>query len=287
MWEIDAAKLGLDPATAQALARGRYAQILREELAAQSPRLAPRFWRWGLTGILRGRQCVELMRARVPVAGAEVLDFGSGDGGFSAAFAEAGANVTALDLDPARLRRAQALFQDFKLNVRAVIEPDYGDSLPAQSFDIIICTDVIEHVDSFPRLARSHARLLRPGGRLYVSVPNRFSIPNLISDPHFSLAGVSTLGRGLGEWYVVSLRRRAANYHVNRLLGWGEAHRLYRDAGIELECVSEQEFRRRLQSGAYSSPAKRMAARLLPAALAVPVHRLAYAISWTFIGAIK
>lgn len=49
------------------------------------------------------------------------------------------------------------------------------------SFDLIVSTEVIEHLENPRAVAREFARLLRPGGRLILTTPNQESIRSLLS----------------------------------------------------------------------------------------------------------
>lgn len=48
--------------------------------------------------------------------------------------------------------------------------------LPDAGFDVVLCREVIEHVESVPHTLREFARLLGPGGRLVLTFPNRLQI---------------------------------------------------------------------------------------------------------------
>ena len=51
----------------------------------------------------------------------------------------------------------------------------------SESFDVIISTEVIEHLENPRALFREFYRLLRPGGTLILSTPNQESIRSLLS----------------------------------------------------------------------------------------------------------
>jgi SAM-dependent methyltransferase len=49
-----------------------------------------------------------------------------------------------------------------------------------EKFDLVVCGDVIEHLDAPGPLLASAAKMLRPGGRLVISIPNPWYVNNLI-----------------------------------------------------------------------------------------------------------
>lgn len=177
-------------------------------------------WReYVLTGVERARALVKIVEPYVPAAGARVLDVGCGFGGVSIAFSQAGAHVSGIDVMLERLRGAHIrAIEDYGLPYVTLLGAMLED-LPfaTQAFDVVICSDVLEHVRSKGASIREITRVLRPGGVAYVSFPNYFSPANLRADPHFQLAGVSVLPPALGEWYVVKVRRAAPDYHVGVL----------------------------------------------------------------------
>lgn len=126
-----------------------------------------------------------------PVAGKRILDLGAGSGILSAYFAQRGAHVTPADRDTAP-------FQP-DLPIVAIT----GSDLPFDdaSFDLVVFNHVIEHVGE--RAAQSHilgeiVRVLRPGGQLYIAVPNKYAL----IEPHFNLPLLGALPRSLADAMV-------------------------------------------------------------------------------------
>lgn len=60
----------------------------------------------------------------------------------------------------------------------AEIEADLNRAVPLPDgcFDVVLCREVIEHVESVPHTLREFARLLAPGGRLVLTFPNRLQV---------------------------------------------------------------------------------------------------------------
>jgi SAM-dependent methyltransferase len=108
------------------------------------------------------------------VKGKNVLDFGCGSGRLSFLMVELGAKrVDALDLDPDNLERAARILATENLDL--AYEPQFKLAAnakeipyPDQSFDIILCFDVVEHIMKPDLILREWQRVLRPGGKVYV-----------------------------------------------------------------------------------------------------------------------
>jgi len=65
-----------------------------------------------------------------------------------------------------------------------------GEQLPFKdSFDIVTCWDVLEHVQDPERVLREINRVLKSQGRLFITVVNKYAI----RDPHYHLAFINWL----------------------------------------------------------------------------------------------
>jgi 2-polyprenyl-3-methyl-5-hydroxy-6-metoxy-1,4-benzoquinol methylase len=56
-----------------------------------------------------------------------------------------------------------------------------ADAIPADSFDVVIVAEVIEHLENPRRVAREWFRILKPGGTLISSTANNESIRSLMA----------------------------------------------------------------------------------------------------------
>lgn len=105
------------------------------------------------------------------VQGRRVLDIACGAGYGSAMLAQAGAaHVDAVDISDQAISHAREHYGS------PAIDFQVGDIYSfdgATRYDLIVSFETIEHVDDYHAALRNLARLLRPGGRLIVSSPNR------------------------------------------------------------------------------------------------------------------
>lgn len=100
--------------------------------------------------------------------GKELLDAGCGTGWFSRAAAERGAKVTSMDIGPRLLEKVAEKCESRRVEGNLLAMP-FADA----SFDFIICTEAIEHTPEPRKAVAELCRVLRPGGTLALTVPNR------------------------------------------------------------------------------------------------------------------
>src|SRR4051794_5836632 len=102
--------------------------------------------------------------------GRRVLDAGCGMGYGSELMAASGAaSVDALDLAEPVVAAAQAATGSVRFRVGDVCELPFEDGV----FDLVVCFEVIEHIEDQPRALDEMHRVLAPGGLIAVSSPNR------------------------------------------------------------------------------------------------------------------
>lgn len=185
--------------------------------------LAARFW--DPHGEFRPLHLLNPVRAhfiaaRAPLAARRVLDVGCGGGLLAESLARAGAQVTGIDLAPgmieaARLHAAESgLVIDYRVSAAEAL----ANEAPG-AYDVVTCMEMLEHVPAPAATMVTLARLVRPGGAVFVSTLNR----NLKS---FLLAIVAA------EYLLKLIPRGTHEYE--RLILPSELARWGRAAGLDL-----------------------------------------------------
>lgn len=102
-----------------------------------------------------------------------VLDVGCGGGYLSEEFAKLGFEVTGVDPAEESLECARRHAEQAGLSIAYV--PGSGERLPVAdaSFDIVLCCDVLEHVEAPGRVLAEIARVLKPNGLFCYDTVNR------------------------------------------------------------------------------------------------------------------
>ena len=109
-----------------------------------------------------------------PLAERQVLDVGCGGGILSEALWQRGAQVTAIDMGeaPLAVARLHALESGAQVDYRQMTAEEMADERP-ESFDVVTCLEMLEHVPEPASVIAACARLVKPGGHVYFSTINR------------------------------------------------------------------------------------------------------------------
>ncbi len=110
----------------------------------------------------------------IGLAGKDILDVGCGGGLLSEGMAVRGANVTGIDLSekPLGVAKLHLLDSGQKVDYRKISVEQLADEMPA-AFDAVTCLEMLEHVPNPSSVIASCARLVKPGGHVFLSTLNR------------------------------------------------------------------------------------------------------------------
>lgn len=154
----------------------------------------------------KGKNRVGELKKHLKVRDARVLDVGCQWGALSIALFQEGATVTGVDVHEPFVEGAKLRAEDNGAEATFLSCPAEDMPFPDASFDVVIGLNIIEHVRSHRETVREMARVLCPGGHLYMDGPNRFSSEFFKKDQHFGLFAVSTFPNWLGQFYVTKIR---------------------------------------------------------------------------------
>lgn len=156
------------------------------------------------------------------VCGKRILEVGCGRGGFStwlAVHAGGACRLVAMDISPVAIRKGCGLASQQELQGIAWVVGDiHCLPHPAGTFDTVISCETVEHVYDPARALVELARVLRPGGRLFLTTPNYLGI------------------MGLYRVYLRLVGRRytEVGQPINRLTTWPRTLRWVSGAGLRV-----------------------------------------------------
>ncbi len=134
---------------------------------------------WDHNGEFRPLHEINPLRANfidqhTPVAGKRLVDVGCGGGILAESMAQRGAVVTGIDMGeaPLSVARMHGLESGVEVNYRQSTAEDLAAE-EAETYDIVCCLEMLEHVPDPGAVIAACAALARPGGSLYFSTINR------------------------------------------------------------------------------------------------------------------
>lgn len=126
-------------------------------------------WNWeSPAGKLRWARRVKMLSGHLRPE-MTVLELGCGTGYFTSELVRSGAEIVAIDVSPDLLQLARA--QHSAPNVRYELQNAYAMSYPDASFDSVVGSSVLHHLEIQPALREIH-RVLKPSGAIFFTEPN-------------------------------------------------------------------------------------------------------------------
>ena len=125
-----------------------------------------------------------------------LLDIGSSTGIMTKEYAKHFAEVTGVDIDAKAISFASKSYK--KDNLKFIETPIEENTFNDQTFDVITCSHIYEHVPSHTDLIEQIFRLLKPGGVCYFAAGNRFQV----LEAHYRLPFLSYFPKRVSNIYI-------------------------------------------------------------------------------------
>ena len=233
---------------------------IKQDIPAWLDESHPNFLRWKIARELsleRGKFVNSILIQQIKTKNLKVLDLGSGEGGTSKVFSENNF-VVSFDLSLIRLQRQKLdVISSESSNEKSstknknkflsefipissgfeMTKPELVNGSALQlpfsnhSFDLIIIQDVIEHLTDTADFYSEVKRILKSNGVIYLSTPNKLSVFNFITDPHFGLPFISILKRqSIKKYFLKQFRKDDYNRtDIAQLLSLNELINLFKN----------------------------------------------------------
>ena len=155
----------------------------------------------------------------VALDGKKVLDIGCGGGILAESMVNKGARVKGIDLGEAPLAVAKIHAKEQNLNIEydAISAEELAKNDP-DSYDVVTCMEMLEHVPDPSAIVNACAKLTKPGGDIFFSTINR--------NPKSFLFAI------IGAEYILNLLPKGT-HEYEKLISPSELDRWVRAAALE------------------------------------------------------
>jgi SAM-dependent methyltransferase len=154
---------------------------------------------------------------------ARAIEVGFGAGVYLRALASNYQEVVGTELHQSKLEYASAGTADLA-NLQLLIDDITDSHLPPHRFDLVLCSEVLEHIPDTSRAIAGIRRLIAPGGLLILSTPQRHSLMELACKLAFMPGIIDLVRRIYGEAVLetghISLMTEREIRHALELAGF-------------------------------------------------------------------
>jgi ubiquinone/menaquinone biosynthesis C-methylase UbiE len=143
-----------------------------------------------------------------------LLDIGSSTGIMTHLLSKYFAVTIGIDIDEEAVKFSKEKFENKNLHfyLQDAMKMDFTDN----SFDVVTCAHIYEHVPDSHRLMKEIYRVLKPGGICFFSAGNRF----VFMEAHYKLPLLSVMPKFLAHKYI-KIFKKAEFYYETHLTYWG------------------------------------------------------------------
>lgn len=170
------------------------------------------------------------------IKGKRLLEIGFGSGIQLLVFGREGAEVHGLEVDELLYKIGGEILAETDADIRMYD----GKTFPYKDdyFDYCLATSVLEHVSDVPAVLAEAYRTLKPGGRFYVSFPNRW----WPKETHTGVYFLSFLPRNIASWFLKKACKRDAVDEWNlHFLSASQLKKMLKENAIPFRIILERE----------------------------------------------
>lgn len=155
--------------------------------------------------------------------GLQILDAGSGSGLLDEHLRKLGNKVTGLDIAVSEANEIRSATGEF-------IQCDLNEKWPVlnSKFDVVICTDVAEHLYDPGHVLREAGRVLKTSGKLIFGVPNHFDLRQRVR---------MLFGRGIIHWDDLQYNEPAWLYTHIRFFTLKDLEGMFKASPFKIEMI--------------------------------------------------
>jgi ubiquinone/menaquinone biosynthesis C-methylase UbiE len=178
----------------------------------------------------------------------KIVDIGSGKGSFLMELAKRGVSAIGIEPTPEYIALSRAAGRRSGYMLEVIQGTAEHIPLPDSSVGFVNIGEVIEHVEDPEQLLVEMYRILQPGGRGYLSVPNRFGL----KDQHFHMYFINWMPRTWAH-ALIGLRNRHKDYSgkagrqsllAMHYYTYAKIQELCREKGFEVSDIRVEKIKR-------------------------------------------
>ena len=153
------------------------------------------------------RNISDIILSLINIKGGRALDVGCGTGRISILLAKRGFKVDAVDIEPKVIDIAKKLASEANVDVNFSIS-DFAqktDPNEKELYDLIVCSEVLEHVENYKNIIRNMYNWLKRDGILIITVPHDPSQYSILDSygGHLRRFTISQLKEDLSKFQII------------------------------------------------------------------------------------